>query len=301
MSLCGATWSGRCSASAGWLTLANIVNPIMVQMDRFFIGALVSIAAVAYYTTPFELITKAWCISGAVLGVVFPAFATSFVCDRGRTALIFGKSLNYIFILMFPITLAFVALAPEGLALWLGPDFARQSTAVLRWLAIGVFLNALAQVPSALMQGVGRPDLVAKLHLVEVPPYLLAVWHLIVLRGIEGAALAWTGRVALDLFVFFALAQRVLPGTSAPTRRLAWPLGLSMLSFAVAALPLCVAVRSLFLLIVLVTFSIMTWHLALGPGEKALLVDRLAMIYRPAASGKSKVGVMGRAVVEEPL
>ena len=129
---------------------------------------------------------------------------------------------------------------------------------MLRWLAIGVFLDALAQVPSAPMQGVGRPDLVAKLHLVEVPPYLLAAWHLIVRRGIEGAALAWTGRIALDLFLFFAVAQRVLPGTSAPTRRLAWPLGLSMLIFAVAALPLCVAVRSLFLLIVLVTFSIMT-------------------------------------------
>ena len=44
---------------------------------------------------------------------------------------------------MFPITLALVALAPEGLALWLGPDFARQSTVVLRWLAIGVFLGTL--------------------------------------------------------------------------------------------------------------------------------------------------------------
>ena len=145
----------------------------------------------AYYTTPFELAIKGWFIPVAVLGAVFPAFATSFACDRGRTALIFGKSLTYIFILMFPITLALVALAPEGLALWLGPDFARQSTAVLRWLAIGVFLGALQHVPSSLMQGVGRPDLVAKLHLLELPLYLLAAWHLIVLRGIEGAA--WPG------------------------------------------------------------------------------------------------------------
>ena len=283
----------------GWMTLTNIVNPIMTHMDRFFIGALVSIAAVAYYTTPFELVAKAWCFSGAVLGAVFPAFATSFACDRSRTALIFGKSLNFIFILMFPITLALVALAPEGLALWLGPDFARQSTAVLRWLAIGVFVGALQHLPSALMQGIGRPDLVAKLHLLELPLYLLAAWHLIVWRGIEGAALAWTGRMALSLFLFFVVAQRVLPGISAPTRRLAWPLGLSMLSFAVAALPLCIAVRSLFLLIVLVTFSIMTWRLALGPEEKALLVDRLAMVYRPAAPGKSKVGTLGLAVVED--
>ena len=162
----------------GWMTLINIVVPIMMQMDRFFIGALVSTAAVAYYTTPFELVIKGWFIPMAVLGAVFPAFATSFACDRGRTELIFVKSLTYIFILLFPITLALVALAPEGLTLWLGPDFARQSTGVLRWLAIGVFLGALQQVPSSLMQGIGRPDLVAKLHLVELPPYLLAAWHL---------------------------------------------------------------------------------------------------------------------------
>ena len=283
----------------GWLTLVNIVVPIMRQMDRFFIGALVSTAAVAYYTTPFELVVKGCFIPGAVLGAVFPAFATSFACDRGRTGLIFVRTLKYIFIGMFPITLTLVALAPEGLALWLGLDFAHQSTAVLRWLAIGVFLCALQQVPSSLMQGVGRPDLVAKLHLVEVLPYLLAVWHLIVPRGIEGAALAWTGRMALSLFLFFVVAQRVLPGILAPTRRLAWPIGMSMPSFAVAALPLCVAVRSLFLLIVLVTFSIMTWRLALGPEEKALLLDRLAMVYRLAASGRSKVGTMGRAVMED--
>jgi len=31
----------------GWMTLANIINPIMLQMDRFFIGGLISTAAVA--------------------------------------------------------------------------------------------------------------------------------------------------------------------------------------------------------------------------------------------------------------
>ena len=69
----------------GWMTVANVINPIMVQMDRFLIGALLSTAAVAYYTTPYELVTKYWFLSNAVLGVMFPAFATSFVQDRDRT------------------------------------------------------------------------------------------------------------------------------------------------------------------------------------------------------------------------
>lgn len=42
----------------GWMTVSNVVSPLMVTIDRFFIGAMVSMAAVAYYATPYELITK---------------------------------------------------------------------------------------------------------------------------------------------------------------------------------------------------------------------------------------------------
>src|SRR5713101_6430731 len=44
----------------GWMTVTNIVSPLMVTMDRFLIGALVSMTAVAYYATPYEVATKLW-------------------------------------------------------------------------------------------------------------------------------------------------------------------------------------------------------------------------------------------------
>ena len=59
--------------------------------------------------------------------VAFPAFATSYVHDRARTAHLFGRGLKYVFLLLLPLTLVTVALAPEGLTLWLGPDFAQLS------------------------------------------------------------------------------------------------------------------------------------------------------------------------------
>jgi hypothetical protein len=90
---------------------------------------------------------------------------------------------------------------------------------VLQWLAAGVFLNSLAQVPLALVQGVGRPDLTAKLHLLELPLYVLGLWWLISTFGIVGAAIAWTLRVGLDAAVLFGMAQRFL-GTTAEGRRL---------------------------------------------------------------------------------
>ena len=205
----------------GWMTAVNVINPLMVQMDRFFVGAMVSTAAVAYYTTPYELITKTWFLSNAVLAVMFPAFATSYVRDPAGTASIFGRCLRAVALILFPAALVGVAMGREILTAWLGADFAGQSARVLQWLAVGVFLNGLAQVPSALMQGVGRPDLTFKIHMAELPAYLLAAWLLIRARGIEGAAIAWTGRTAVDLGIYLTAVRWVLPEATPVVRR-AW-------------------------------------------------------------------------------
>jgi O-antigen/teichoic acid export membrane protein len=259
----------------GWMTVVNLVNPLMVQMDRFLIGALISSAAVAYYSTPFELVTKLWIISGSVVGVVFPAFATSFVQDKGRTALIFGRSVKYIFVALFPIVLGFVTLAPEGLSLWLGAEFSHQSTPVLRCLAVGVLLNGLSQVPSALLQAVGRPDLTAKLHLVELPPYLIAAWYLIGAWGITGAAVAWTGRIALDMVLFFWAARRTISGLSAVIARLSWYLGSGSVLLAIGALPTNTSVRVLFLALALAVFVVSAWRLLLDPEEREQILAKV--------------------------
>jgi O-antigen/teichoic acid export membrane protein len=196
----------------GWMTVSNVVSPLMVTLDRFLIGALVSLTAVAYYATPYEIATKFWFIPGVLLPVMFPAFSTSFEQDRDRTALLYGRCVKYVFLILFPVVLLTVGFARNGLTLWLGAEFAQHSFRVLQWLAVGVFLNSLAQVPFALVQGAGRPDLTAKLHLIELPLYLLGLWWLISMYGIEGAAIAWTARVGVDALILFAMAQRLLPG-----------------------------------------------------------------------------------------
>jgi O-antigen/teichoic acid export membrane protein len=42
----------------GWMTVSNVISPLMVYLDRFMIGALISMSAVAYYATPLEVVTK---------------------------------------------------------------------------------------------------------------------------------------------------------------------------------------------------------------------------------------------------
>ena len=255
----------------GWMTVSNIVGPLMVTLDRFLIGAVVSMSAVAYYATPYEVVTKLWVVPGALLGVMFPAFSTSFVQDRSRAVLLYGRSVKYVFISLFPVILLVVVLAQNGLTLWLGSEFAANSTRVLQWLAVGVFINSLGQVPFAMLQGAGRPDLTAKLHLIELPCYLLALWWLTSALGVEGAAIAWTGRVAIDALFLFGLGQRFLPTGISLVRRTLFGLGTALVTLASAAFAQGIILKGIFLLVAILVFGFTTWFLILTPRERILV------------------------------
>jgi O-antigen/teichoic acid export membrane protein len=253
-----------------WMTVSNIVGPLMVTLDRFVIGSLLTVGAVAYYATPYEIVTKFWIIPGALLGVMFPAFSTSFVQDRNRTALLYGRTVKYLLLALFPLVLLVVAFAEDGLKLWLGAEFAQHSTLVLQWLAVGLFINCLAFGPFAVVQGAGRPDLTAMLHILELPVYLVALFWLIKVHGIEGAAMAWTGRATLDAIVLFGLADRFLPSRPA----LKWQSILLLLGalgmFALAAVPRGLEMKGLFLVFIFVGFVLAAWFLVLSPEERKL-------------------------------
>ncbi|MGA8555983.1 MAG: flippase [Candidatus Acidiferrales bacterium] len=254
----------------GWMTVSNVLSPLMVTLDRFLIGALVSMTAVTYYATPYEVVTKFWLLPSALMGVMFPAFSASFAQDRDRTALLFGRSVKSLLLVLFPIMLCMVALAQDGLKLWLGPEFAQHSFRVLQWLAVGVFINSLAQAPFTLLQGVGKPDLTAKLHLIELPAYLGLLWWLIGTRGIEGAAIAWTARVTIDALFLFGLARRFLSANRPIRLRAALLPVVALLIMALATLLQGAIVKGLFLLGTILGFVLVTWFQILTPEERTL-------------------------------
>jgi O-antigen/teichoic acid export membrane protein len=194
-----------------WMTVTNIISPIMVTFDRFFIGAILSVAAVAHYTTPYEMISKLGIIPGAIVGVLFPAFATSYAQQSARTSALFYQGLQGIFSLLFPIILFVVIFSNDILRLWLGDEFASHSELVFKFLAVGVLINSLAFIPFVLVQSIGRSDVTAKLYILELPLYVASLWTAITLFGINGAACVWLMRVTLDAVALFLLARRYHP------------------------------------------------------------------------------------------
>jgi O-antigen/teichoic acid export membrane protein len=197
----------------GWMTITNLVGPIMDNMDRFLLGVLASVSVVAYYATPFDVVTRALLIPVALTGVLFPAFSTALARDAPRVRTLFLSANRYVFLAIVPISLLVATFAREGLTLWLGSAFAARSERIVEWLAAGVLVSALSKVPYALLQGMGRPDLTALAHVAELPLYLLAAWALIGAHGAEGAAMAWTLRVVLDSAILFYFACWQLPDT----------------------------------------------------------------------------------------
>jgi len=254
----------------GWMTVSNVVGPLMVTFDRFLIGALVSVSAVAFYATPYEVVTKFLLLPAALASVMFPAFSTSFVRDPSYTALLYWRSLKYLLLVLFPLVLFVVVLAPDGLKLWLGAAFAQHSVRVMQWLAVGVFINSLAFVPFAVVQGVGKPDLTAKLHAIELPAYLVALWWLAKAHGIDGVAIAWTGRATADALVLFVMAKRFLPVRTSSRMQTTLLVALAFVTLALATLPHGLLLKGIFLLLTILSFVLVTWFLVLSPEERSL-------------------------------
>jgi O-antigen/teichoic acid export membrane protein len=155
------------------------------------------------------------------------------------------------------------------------PNHAAHSFRVLQWLVGGVFLNCLAQIPLALVQGVGRPELTAKLHLFELPFYLLGLWWLISAYGIEGAAIAWTARVGVDALILFVMAKQFFPGSAFVTGRAALVSVVVLFSLTSAALPNSLLLRGLFLLVAILSFGLVGWFFVLSPEERTLELNYL--------------------------
>ena len=195
---------------AGWVAISNLITPFLVQIDRYFIASLVAVSAVTFYAVPFELLNGLWIIPGSIASVLFPAFSSSKLSESYIYAL-FHRSIKYILLSLGPVVLFFVVFSTEILTIWQSVDFATRSSVVLQILVMGVLVNSLGWVPSNLVMGVGRPDVTAKIHILQTPLYLFVVYFLISKYGIIGAASAFTLRVLFEAVLSFITALHLHP------------------------------------------------------------------------------------------
>ncbi len=198
------SWVKRLLAFGGWATVSNIVGPIIVYVDRFVIGALLTASLVASYSVPFDVVSRLPILVAALCSVLLPELARlsriaehSSGDSKSMRSLVTRSTFLSAWVIA-ALVVGCVILAPWGLRAWMGPEFAAQSARITQILLLAFGVNALAQIPFTALQAVGRVRSVAWLHLAELLPYAVLLYFAISVLGIEGAAWAALLRSAID-------------------------------------------------------------------------------------------------------
>lgn len=262
----------------GWVSVGSVVGPIIIYLDRFLIGALISMAAVGYYAAPYEAVGRTSVFPGALVGVLFPAFSALGASQRhADIENFFVRSVRYVSLGMGAFVILMVFFARDILRIWLGTDFANHSTGVFQIISLSMLLMSVFWVPYALLQAAGRPDIPAKFLLLELPFYGGLAWLLISRLGITGAALAGIIRVAVDaaLLLWICARLRLVPLRSWVAGRMAIALsslaGLALLLAGLSVLGLGLPARAALVLVLTLLFILAVWRHGLQVDEKQSL------------------------------
>ncbi len=126
-----------------WMTVSNIISPLMVTADRFLISAVLGAGVVAYYTVPFEVLIRVLILPSALTAALFPRLAALMVTEPSESRRLYTKCLKIVAAILAPICLAIALGSKWGLTLWLGHEFAEQSWKIVCVMALGLLLNGI--------------------------------------------------------------------------------------------------------------------------------------------------------------
>jgi O-antigen/teichoic acid export membrane protein len=203
----------RLFSFGSWITLSQVLSPLYMYVDRFFIGALLSVTLVGYYTIPQEALGRLMIIPWSISLAVFPVSSEYQASADSQKKLfeLYIKSLYYIALIMVPLMAFFAIFSTDILKLWVGNDVASHSSTVFTLITIGFLFNSLAQIPTTFLHAKNLPKLTAMLHVFELPVMIGLDVLLIPLLGIAGAAIASSVRMALDCLLLLIILERRSP------------------------------------------------------------------------------------------
>lgn len=199
----------RLFSFGGWVMISNISSPIFTYSERFLIASFQSVGMLTYYAAPYDILSKMTILPASMSMVLFPAFSYHGTGNRAAIKEIICRPTKYLIFIMMPVAAILVIFADPILTLWLGKEFAQAGSVVFQILVVSFFFNSLACIPFTAVQGLGRPDLKAKLDLIELPIFVMFCWYLIPDFGLIGAALSKLFITLIDFSCLFWIAKKI--------------------------------------------------------------------------------------------
>jgi O-antigen/teichoic acid export membrane protein len=238
-----------------WSTVTNVVGPVMVYLDRLVVGSRVDASAVPIYAIPHEAVTRFLIIPAALARALFPRMSS--LTHDVRVDL-YRRVVGVMTLAIFPGVAVAIYFADEALRLWLGASLGASAAPIFKILVLGYFFNATAHIPFIQLQSLERPDLSAKIHLVELPVYLAGLFYLTNLYGALGAASAWLLRVSFDAVCMFWTTNKLHRNAGLVSET--WGIAVGGCLLVPAFFPLAIWLRALLCLLAIAVCTVLSWR-----------------------------------------
>jgi O-antigen/teichoic acid export membrane protein len=202
-----------------WIFVSNIVGPVLANIDRIGIATGFPIAVSGWYGVAAEVAGKQLLFTGALQPVFFPALAAAYKSDPDRAVDLMWRATRVTLFVVFGSALVLAGFSAPLLRIWMRSAYSPVAARVLPWLAIAVFINAVAQVPISALQGAVHAKGVGVMFLLELPLYIGMIALFGHLWGVVGVAFAFLGRVCFDAVGLWWILAARFPASRPVVRR----------------------------------------------------------------------------------
>jgi len=172
-----------------WIMGSSILIFLITQGDDIFVGKLLGTTALGFYQMAYRISNiPATEITHVISQVTFPAYS-KLQDNIPRLREVYLKVLQLTAFLSFPVAGLIFILAPDFTKIFLGEKWMPMVPAMMV-LALWGLIRSIGATTGPLFQGVGRPNILAKLAVIQLLMMIVIIYPLTNKYGILGTAIA---------------------------------------------------------------------------------------------------------------
>ncbi len=196
-----------------FVTLNGLAGLMQWRFEKLVLAAFLPIKSLTYYVIPFNLANRLRLIPSTITPVLFPVISGLAGLQKEiELRDLYARAGRMLAAVMIPAGVLIIGFASNILRLWLGPEYARESTLILQMLTAGMILNALAYLPATVSDATGRPDIHAYIALLSGAASLVLGLSLVRWLGARGIAAGLATSLLAHFLLFVWRVEKKLVG-----------------------------------------------------------------------------------------
>jgi PST family polysaccharide transporter len=199
---------------------SNLLGIVLDRFDDFWTGTFLGPTALGYYSRAYEMAQyPERILATPITNVFFPTYAAIYD-DKETLSKAFFRSNSFLVRSGFLFAVVLLASAPDLTVILFGEKWL-PIVPLFQLMMIYIFLNPLYANLSYLLLGVGKPGILARVRLVQVLIFIIAVIMFAYAWGTRGVAIAANLMMTVGTVALFILSRRFV--SFSLTQMFKWP------------------------------------------------------------------------------